>query len=199
MPLLEIRNLTVSFDTSVGEFFAVKGIDLHVDAREVLAIVGESGSGKSVAMLAVMGLLPASATVKADSMTFEGRDLLHMPDAATAQAVPATEARQIVAAQSRDFNEFRRKLAASAPSAEVATQSRSASGKVQTQVEDKRPAQAAPDKLTLSKGAIKGQKGTDEKLAQDKQSGENAARMAELSRERIAAALENAPQEPRTA
>jgi len=81
MPLLEIRNLTVSFDTSVGEFFAVKGIDLHVDAREVLAIVGESGSGKSVAMLAVMGLLPASATVKADSMTFEGRDLLHMPDA----------------------------------------------------------------------------------------------------------------------
>ncbi len=108
--------------------------------------------------------------------------VLHMPDAATAQAVPATEARQIVAAQSRDFNEFRRKLAASAPSAEVATQSRSASGKVQTQVEDKRPAQAAPDKLTLSKGAIKGQKGTDEKLAQDKQSGENATRMAELSR-----------------
>ena len=81
MPLLEIRNLTVSFDTSVGEFFAVKGIDLHVDAREVLAIVGESGSGKSVAMLAVMGLLPASAPVKADSMTFEGRDLLHMPHA----------------------------------------------------------------------------------------------------------------------
>ena len=58
--------------------------------------------------------------------------VLHMPDAATAQAVSATEARQIVAAQSRDFNEFRRKLAASAPSAEVATQSRSASGKVQT-------------------------------------------------------------------
>ena len=108
--------------------------------------------------------------------------VLHMPDAATAQAVSATEARQIMATQSRDFNEFRRKLAASAPSAEVATQSRSASGKVQTQVEDKRPAQAAPDKLTLSKGAIKSPKGADEKLAQDKQSSENAARMAELSR-----------------
>ena len=78
MALLEIRNLTVSFDTSVGEFFAVKGIDMHVDAREVLAIVGESGSGKSVAMLAVMGLLPASATVKADAMLFEGRDLMAM-------------------------------------------------------------------------------------------------------------------------
>src|SRR5699024_10297512 len=44
-------------------------------AHEVLAIVGESGSGKSVAMLAVMGLLPASATVTADVMTFEGQDL----------------------------------------------------------------------------------------------------------------------------
>src|SRR5690606_27347501 len=78
--LLEIRNLTVSFDTSVGEFFAVRGIDLHVDSREVLAIVGESGSGKSVAMLSVMGLLPPTATVKADRMTFEGRDLMTMPD-----------------------------------------------------------------------------------------------------------------------
>ena len=70
MPLLEIRNLTVSFDTSAGPFHAVKGIDLSVEPREVLAIVGESGSGKSVSMLAVMGLLPDSATVRADTMSF---------------------------------------------------------------------------------------------------------------------------------
>ncbi len=76
MHLLEVRNLTVSFETSVGLFHAVKGIDLHVDAREVLAIVGESGSGKSVAMLSVMGLLPPTATVTADRMAFDGRDLL---------------------------------------------------------------------------------------------------------------------------
>ncbi len=76
MPLLEIKNLTVAFDTSVGLFHAVRGIDLAVDAREVLAIVGESGSGKSVAMLSVMGLLPKSATVTADRMSFEGQDLL---------------------------------------------------------------------------------------------------------------------------
>src|SRR5690349_1897259 len=78
MPLLDIRNLTVSFDTSVGLFKAVDGIDVSVDAREVLAIVGESGSGKSVAMLAVMGLLPRTATVTADKMEFEGLDLLTM-------------------------------------------------------------------------------------------------------------------------
>ncbi|MGV3573986.1 MAG: ABC transporter ATP-binding protein [Devosia sp.] len=80
MSLLEIKNLTVAFDTSVGLFKAVDGIDIAVDNREVLAIVGESGSGKSVAMLATMGLLPASARVTADVMRFEGRDLLTMPD-----------------------------------------------------------------------------------------------------------------------
>jgi len=80
MPLLEIKNLTVAFATSIGLFKAVDGIDVSVDAREVLAIVGESGSGKSVAMLAVMGLLPSSATVTADKMLFEGRDLLTMSD-----------------------------------------------------------------------------------------------------------------------
>ncbi|MER8475848.1 ABC transporter ATP-binding protein [Mesorhizobium sp. M1163] len=76
MPLLEIKNLTVSFDTAAGPFMAVQGIDLSVEPREVLAIVGESGSGKSVAMLAVMGLLPNTATVRADRMAFDGIDLL---------------------------------------------------------------------------------------------------------------------------
>ena len=85
--LLEIRNLTVSFDTSVGLFHAVEGIDLSVDAREVLAIVGESGSGKSVEMLAVMGLLPSTATVIADAMTFDGKDLLGMSRAQKRQIV----------------------------------------------------------------------------------------------------------------
>jgi len=74
--LLDIKNLTVSFDTASGPFRAVDGVDLSVDAREVLAIVGESGSGKSVGMLAVMGLLPPTATVTADHMTFDGRDLM---------------------------------------------------------------------------------------------------------------------------
>jgi dipeptide transport system ATP-binding protein len=76
MPLLDVRNLSISFDTAAGQFFAVQGIDLSVDAGEVLAIVGESGSGKSVAMLAVMGLLPPTATVTADVLRFEGKDLL---------------------------------------------------------------------------------------------------------------------------
>ncbi|MCL6707585.1 ABC transporter ATP-binding protein [Pseudomonas sp. R2.Fl] len=76
MSLLKIKNLTVKFATATGSFTAVDGIDVSVDKHEVLAIVGESGSGKSVSMLAVMGLLPDTATITADEMTFEGRDLL---------------------------------------------------------------------------------------------------------------------------
>jgi len=87
MPLLDIRNLTVSFDTSIGLFHAVQGIDLSVDSREVLAIVGESGSGKSVEMLAVMGLLPPSASVTADRLEFDGKDLLKMSRADRRQII----------------------------------------------------------------------------------------------------------------
>ena len=76
--MLNIRNLTVKFATATGSFTAVDGIDVSVDKGEVLAIVGESGSGKSVSMLAVMGLLPDTATVTADEMTYDGRDLLKM-------------------------------------------------------------------------------------------------------------------------
>jgi len=78
MPLLEVRNLSVSFDTRHGPFKAVDGVDVTVDRDEVLAIVGESGSGKSVAMLAVMGLLPPTAKIEADLMSFDGRDLMTM-------------------------------------------------------------------------------------------------------------------------
>ena len=78
MPLLDIESLTVEFKTGSGWFRAVDGVSLSVDAGEVLAVVGESGSGKSVAMLAVMGLLPWTARVTADAMSFDGRDLLTM-------------------------------------------------------------------------------------------------------------------------
>ena len=80
MALLDIRNLSVSFDIRNGAFKAVDGIDLAVERDDVLAIVGESGSGKSVAMLAVMGLLPWTATVTADRMEFNGLDLLTISD-----------------------------------------------------------------------------------------------------------------------
>ncbi len=75
MPLLEIANLTVEFETRSGRFRAVDGVSLTVEPAEIVAIVGESGSGKSVAMLAIMGLLPPTAHVTADKLAFDGHDL----------------------------------------------------------------------------------------------------------------------------
>ena len=80
MSLLNVENLSVDFRTAGGLFRAVDGVNLTVDQGDVLAIVGESGSGKSVAMLAVMGLLPWTAKVSADSMEFDGRDVLTLSD-----------------------------------------------------------------------------------------------------------------------
>ncbi len=76
MPLLEIRNLSVTFQTARGPFRAVDGVDMTVGEGDLLGVVGESGSGKSVTMLAVMGLLPWTATITADRLAFDGRDLL---------------------------------------------------------------------------------------------------------------------------
>ena len=74
MSLLEIRNLRVRF----GGFTAVDGVDLQVESGELLGIVGESGSGKSVAMMALMGLIDAPGVVTADTLRFDGQDLLTM-------------------------------------------------------------------------------------------------------------------------
>ena len=76
MALLRIRNLSVDFSTALGQFKAVDSVDQDVNNGEILAIVGESGSGKSVSMLALMGLLPWTATVTADELSFDGQDLL---------------------------------------------------------------------------------------------------------------------------
>ncbi|HEX2581930.1 MAG TPA: ABC transporter ATP-binding protein [Dongiaceae bacterium] len=78
MALLEIRNLSVEFQTHRGLFRAVDGVDLDLEAGEVLGVVGESGSGKSVTMLALMGLIPWPGKVTADRLHFDGIDLLRL-------------------------------------------------------------------------------------------------------------------------
>ncbi|HWA43427.1 MAG TPA: ABC transporter ATP-binding protein [Hypericibacter adhaerens] len=81
MALVEIRNLAVEFQTHRGPFRAVDGVDITIDAREVLGIVGESGSGKSVSMLALMGLIAYPGKVTADRLDFDGRSLLNLTGA----------------------------------------------------------------------------------------------------------------------
>ena len=78
MALLEIRNLSVDFPSGNGVMHAVDGVDLTLDAGDVLGIVGESGSGKSVTMMALMGLIAFPGRVMADRMVFDGHDLLSL-------------------------------------------------------------------------------------------------------------------------
>ena len=107
--------------------------------------------------------------------------ILDLPTDGASTGVTAPEARRIVAAQSRDFNEFRRRLAGAVPAAGVSAADRQAAGKVQTEIEDKKPAPATQDKLTLSKGAA-GQNAKEEKIANDRQAKESSTRVAEISR-----------------
>ena len=77
MALLEVRDLTVSFETEDGVVQAVDGVSYTVERGSALGIVGESGSGKSVSSLTVMGLTRfAGNAVISGEVLFEGRDLL---------------------------------------------------------------------------------------------------------------------------
>jgi len=81
-PLLEVRNLSVAFDTEDGVVQAVDGVSYTIDRGQALGIVGESGSGKSVSSLTVMGLTRFDAGARiSGEVLFEGRDLLNADDA----------------------------------------------------------------------------------------------------------------------
>ncbi|MDN3650769.1 dipeptide ABC transporter ATP-binding protein [Reinekea marina] len=82
MSLLSVKNLSVTFGTNENPFRAVDRLNYEVNAGEVLGIVGESGSGKSVSSLALMGLIDFPGKVSADSLSFEGTELLSLKDKA---------------------------------------------------------------------------------------------------------------------
>jgi len=80
VPLLEIRDLRITFRTPEGFARAVDGVDLEVQPGETVALVGESGCGKSVTALAVLRLVePDGAVGIGSAVRLEGRDLLALP------------------------------------------------------------------------------------------------------------------------
>jgi oligopeptide/dipeptide ABC transporter ATP-binding protein len=78
-PLLEVRNLKVSFRTEDGTVQAVDGVSLTLGQGETLGIVGESGSGKSVTMLSVMRLITDPNARFEGEVLYRGRNLMALP------------------------------------------------------------------------------------------------------------------------
>ncbi|PYM07415.1 MAG: microcin ABC transporter ATP-binding protein [Candidatus Rokuibacteriota bacterium] len=76
-PLLQIRDLSVSFDTTGGEVRAVRNLSFDIGRGETVALVGESGSGKTVTALSILQLLPYPlARHPGGSILFQGQELL---------------------------------------------------------------------------------------------------------------------------
>lgn len=73
--VLEIKNLSVSFDTKNGEVEAVRDVSFSVKKGEILAIVGESGCGKTVMSQSVLKLLPRNSRIKSGQILVEGTDI----------------------------------------------------------------------------------------------------------------------------
>ncbi|WP_036566860.1 ABC transporter ATP-binding protein [Nocardia sp. BMG51109] len=88
-PLLEVRDLNVSFTADGRQIPAVRGADLSVYPGQTVAIVGESGSGKSTTAHAIIDLLPDTGSITSGSVIFDGQDLT------------AASAREIVAVRGR--------------------------------------------------------------------------------------------------
>jgi oligopeptide/dipeptide ABC transporter ATP-binding protein len=77
-PLLEVRDLSVSFRTQDGTVHAVDNVSFTVNRGEVLGIVGESGSGKSVTAMTLMRLILDQNAVFSGEVLFDGRDLMQL-------------------------------------------------------------------------------------------------------------------------
>ena len=75
-PALEVRNLSVSFDTRAGHAQIVDGISFHIGKGQATGLVGESGCGKSMTAMAILGLLPATGViVKSAGIAVNGKDI----------------------------------------------------------------------------------------------------------------------------
>ena len=80
MSLLEVRDLSVQFDTLDGPVHAVRHLSFSLESGATLGIVGESGSGKTVSVLTLMRLLPGNARVTGGQVLLDGTDVLRLSE-----------------------------------------------------------------------------------------------------------------------
>ena len=107
--------------------------------------------------------------------------VMNLPTAQEAQVVPPAEATQIILAQSKDFNTFRRNLASNVTAAPVGSADRKASGAIEAKVDDKKGSAVTPDKLTLSKGSVQS-KAEESKIVNDLAAKDAALRAKDIEK-----------------
>jgi peptide/nickel transport system ATP-binding protein len=79
MPLLEVTDLRVAFNTSDGVVRAVNGVSFTLEQGATLGVVGESGSGKSVMSRSLMNMLPLRGVTREGSVVLDGNDMFDLP------------------------------------------------------------------------------------------------------------------------
>ena len=79
MELLEVINLSVTFETDDGIFKAVDDVSFHIGTGEIVGLVGESGCGKSVTALSILRLIPSPpGRIEEGGILFHGKDVLRL-------------------------------------------------------------------------------------------------------------------------
>jgi peptide/nickel transport system ATP-binding protein len=78
MALLDVRGLTIEYQTDAGNFRAVEDLDFQLEPGKSLGLVGESGCGKTTAMLGIMRLLPEAGRIVNGEVYFDGTDLMRL-------------------------------------------------------------------------------------------------------------------------
>jgi oligopeptide/dipeptide ABC transporter ATP-binding protein len=80
LPLLDIRNLSITYHLPSQAVRAVRNISIRISEGETLGLVGETGSGKSTIALSILGLLGYQARIESGEILFEGRSIRSLAD-----------------------------------------------------------------------------------------------------------------------
>jgi len=133
-------------------------------------------------MLVAMARANPHAFIKGNVNRLRAGVVLQMPSEAEALATPATEARRLIATQSRDFNAYRQTLAGNAPVAEIKTPGRTGGGQIQTEIRESKPAPPSSDRLEINPGGSTGAVDDAKKIAEERQKEEERKRLEEIQR-----------------
>ncbi|MDP1692931.1 MAG: FimV/HubP family polar landmark protein [Burkholderiaceae bacterium] len=163
---------------------AVSGDEYRVRTGDTLSRIAARTQREGASldqMLVALWRNNSQAFIDNNMNRLKAGSVLSVPSTAVAKDIAASEAKQLIQAQSADFGAYRQRLASGAPAVKTSEPARQAAGRVQAQVDDKKAGAAtSPDRLTLSQGGLKG--ATEAKVSKAAETKEQAARVAELAR-----------------